>query len=118
MKDCIRDAYEYYHHPLKEKCEQEFRGLPILFGRKKKEEALREKYKQKGIKVVRYEDFKYPTDELMREARGCLKPCADYLGSGHYICGIDGSSVDNCAQCRGTNDCRKLMDFLWNDLFD
>lgn len=118
MKECIADAYNYYHNPLSKECESAFRSLPILFGRKKKEEAVRKKYQQKGLKVIRYEDFRYAGGILEYEARGGLKPCATFMGYGHYICGIDGCSVDNCEYCRTGQDCKKLMDFLWSDLYD
>lgn len=64
MKDCINDAYAYYHNPLYKECEKEFSSLPLVFGRKKKEKAIREKYKQKGLKVIRYEDFLWSDGEL------------------------------------------------------
>ncbi len=118
MKDCINDAYAYYHNPLYKECEKEFSSLPIIFGRKKKEKAIREKYKQKGLKVIRYEDFLWSDGELEFESRGGLKACATFVGIGHYICGIDGSSVENCEYCKGGMDCKKLQNFLWSDLFD
>lgn len=118
MKDCIKEAYDYYHNPLHKECENEFRNLPLLFGRKKKEEAIRNKYKQKGLKIVRYEDFKYSEGELSYESRGGFKPCATFMGYGSYKCGIDDSAVENCEYCKTNNDCKKLMDFLWSDLFD
>lgn len=118
MKECIKEAYAYYHNPLYKECESEFCNLPILFGRKKKENAIREKYKQKGLKVIRYEDFMYADGVLEYEARGGLKACATFMGYGHYICGIDGSAVEGCEHCRTGNDCRKLQDFLWSDLYD
>ena len=52
MKDCINDAYAYYHNPLYKECEKEFSSLPLVFGRKKKEKAIREKYKQKGLRLL------------------------------------------------------------------
>ncbi len=118
MKECIMNAYNYYHNPLYKECENEFKGLPILFGRKREEQAIREKYKQKGLKVVRYEDFMFSNGELEYEACGGFKACATFMGNGHYICGIDGCSVENCEHCRRGNDCKKLQDFLWADLFD
>lgn len=118
MKDCIKEAYAYYHNPLYKECESEFRNLPILFGRKKKENAIRENYKKKGLKVVRYEDFLYSEGPLEFEARGGLKACATFMGNGHYICGIDGSAVEYCEFCRHGKDCEKLKNFLWADLFD
>ena len=51
---------------------------------------------QKGLKVIRYEDFLWSDGELELESRGGLKACATFVGIGHYICGIDGSSVENC----------------------
>lgn len=118
MKECIRDAYRYYHNPLHKECDKELSALPILFGRKKKEKAIREKYKQKGLKVVTYEDIKYSDGELSNEARGGLKACATFAGIGVYTCGIDGSIVTGCEACKSCNDCKKLQDFLWADLFD
>ncbi len=118
MKECIIDAYNYYHSPLYKECANAFSNLPLLFGRKKKEQAIRDEYKQKGLKIVRYEDFKYSDGELKYEARGGLKACATFMGYGHYVCGIDGSAVENCEHCRSGNDCKKLQDFLWADLFD
>ena len=120
MKDCVKEAYEYYHNSLNNECEKEFRSLPLLFGRKKKEDAIREKYLKKGLKVMRYEDIRYShgLPELDREARGGLKACATVVGVGHYICGIDGSAVEGCECCKINNDCRKLQEFLWSDLYD
>lgn len=119
MKDCVREAYEFYHNPLSKECRNEFRNLPLLFGRKKKEAALREKYLKKGLKVMRYEDIKYSDLlELRQEARGGLKACATFMGYGHYVCGIDGSAVEGCEHCRTSNDCKKLQNFLWSDLYD
>ena len=120
MKDCLREAYAYYHHPLKKECEKEFRNLPILFGRKKKEDAIREKYLKQGLKVMRYEDIMESDGlpELSRESRGGFKACATFVGHGHYVCGIDGSSVWDCETCKINKDCNKLMDFLWRDLLD
>ena len=117
MKDCIKDAYAYYHNPLYKECEKEFSSLPIIFGRKKKEKAIREKYKQKGLKVIRYEIFYGQTVSWSLRCGG-LKACATFVGIGHYICGIDGSSVENCEYCKGGMDCKKLQNFLWSDLFD
>ncbi|MGN0457759.1 MAG: hypothetical protein ACI4IL_02155 [Eubacterium sp.] len=116
MKECIKEAYEYYHNPLCKECENEFKNLPILFGRKKQEKTIREKYKQKGLNVVRYEDFLYSEGKLEFEARGGLKACAIFMGNGYYICGIDGSEVGNCDYCRHGNHCKKLQSFLWSDL--
>lgn len=118
MKDCVKDAYNYYHNPLKDECEKEFKALPILFGRKKKEDAIREKYRQKGLEVVRYEDIRSASDVLKVRDCGSYKPCATFMGYGHYVCGIDGSSVENCEGCKPFKDCNKLMDFLWRDLLD
>ena len=120
MKDCVKEAYAYYHNPLNKECENEFRNLPILFGRKKKEDALREKYLKQGLKVIRYEDIKHSHDlpELSRESRGGCKACATFAGYGRYTCGIDGSPVAGYECCKIGNDCKKLMDFLWSDLFD
>lgn len=119
MKECVKDAYIYYHNPLKEECEKEFRTLPILFGRKKKEDAIREKYRQKGLNVVRYEDIQSASDVLKVRDCGPLKPCATAMGYGRpYICGIDGTAIENCECCRPFKDCHKLMDFLWKDLLD
>lgn len=118
MKDCIKEAYSFYHNPLSEECRREIRGLPILFGRKKKEEALREKYLKLGLKVRTYEDIKYSDlPELSRESRGGYKACATFVGY-DYICGIDGSSVNGCECCKINNDCKKLQNFLWADLLD
>ena len=118
MKDCIMDAYAFYHHPLHSEFEKEYKNLPILFGRKKKEEELREKYKQKGLKVVQYEDFKFRKGELWRDTGGGFKPCATFIDYGYWVCGIDGVTVTNCEHCQLGQDCKKLMDFLWKDLFD
>ena len=118
MKECVIDAYKYYHNPLHEECEKEFKNLPILFGRKRKEEAIREKYKQKGLKVVRYDDIKCSKGGLEREARGSFKPCATFVGYGRMTCGIDGRSVEDCPNCRGVSDCQKLQRFLWPELFE
>ncbi|MBQ3498056.1 MAG: hypothetical protein IJA87_02900 [Clostridia bacterium] len=118
MKDCLMDGYAYYHHPLREECEKEFKKLPILFGRKKKEAALREKYKQKGLKVVQYEDFLFRRGELWRDTGGGYKPCATFINIGNWVCGIDGSDVNSCEQCKIGKDCKKLQNFLWHDLFD
>lgn len=119
MKDCVREAYEYYHNPLGTECENEFKTLPILFGRKKKEEAIREKYRQKGLKVMRYEDIHSSSyGELSREVRGNRKACVVFDGPGRFFCGIDGSPVTNCEQCYLFKDCEKMMNFLWRDLQD
>jgi hypothetical protein len=119
MKECIKEAYDYYHNPLFKECEKELKGVPLFFGRKK-EKAIREKYRQKGLKVIRYEDIRNPYDlpELNREARGGYKPCATFVGYGHYVCGIDNSSVEGCECCKTNEECRKLQDFLWSDLYD
>lgn len=120
MKDCVKEAYDYYHNPLNKECEKEFRNLPILFGRKKKEDAIREKYLKQGLKVTRYEDIRYSQglSELSSESRGGFKACATFVGYGYYICGVDGSAVEGCEYCKINNDCKKLQDFLWSDLFD
>ncbi len=120
MKDCVKEAYDYYHNPLNKECEKDFRNLPILFGRKKKEDAIREKYLKQGLKVMRYEDIRYSQglSELSRESRGGFKACATFVGYGHYVCGIDGSAVEGCECCKINNDCRKFQDFLWSDLYD
>lgn len=118
MKDCIREAYVYYHNPLSKECESEISNLPILFGRKKKEEALREKYMKKGLKVITYEDIKSSRlPEFSEESRYGYKGCATFTGY-DFVCGIDGSSVKGCECCKTHNDCQKLQKFLWADLYD
>lgn len=121
MKDCIREAYEYYHNPLSKEYEREHRNLPILFGRSKKESELNKKYEQKGLKIKRYEDIKFSSGP------GGVKDCASFLGNGCYRCELDGSIIadfsgsnsSKCEQCFSSSmDCRKLMDFLWKDLLD
>ena len=99
--------------PLHYEFNKEYKNLPILFGRKKMEEELREKYKQKGLKVVMYEDIQYG-----RDTNGYYKLCATFVSNGYYICGIVGSNVSNCELCKSSRDCKKLQDFLWGDLFD
>lgn len=120
MKDCVTEAYDYYCNPLNKECDKEFYNLPILFGKKKKEDAIREKYLKQGLKVMRYEDIRYSQglSELSGESRGGLKACATFVGYGHYICCMDNLSVEGCECCKINNDCGKLQDFLWSDLYD
>lgn len=119
MKDCIKEAYDYYHHPLREEYEREFRTLPVLFGRAKKKAQLREKYAQKGLKIKEYGDIKFSCGP------GGVKDCGTFMGNGRYICELDGSVIGDfsrsnnfkCEQCFSHGiDCKKLQDFLWSDL--
>ncbi len=121
MKQCIRDAYNYYRNPLYKECEQEFKNLPLLFGRKNKVAAIREKYAKKGLKVVRYEDL-IPGSDLPGSFGGyygCVYRTS-YGPPYSYICGIDGSPADEQCELKSYNvgGCPKLKNFLWGDLFD